>query len=184
MKHFSFIVLVFFFASCNTSATKENALQGEVTDTVTTKLTGAEEDEIEPVDTTDYDHATYFVIVADTGLNYFPLQSKMYALSNRLNIPIDTMGRHYNASKNLIALADDDEDEIYAGDYYPRRYPSDNLSLEYLEIYQRDANDKTIALVAGIYETEANADSSLAILKRQEPNCFKLKSELYIGCMH
>ena len=78
MKHFSFIVLVFFFASCNTSATKENALQGEVTDTVTIKLTGAEEDEIEPVDTTDYDHATYFVIVADTGLNYFPLQNDRF----------------------------------------------------------------------------------------------------------
>lgn len=182
MKHISFIVLVFFFSSCNTNATKETA-QNEAAPADTTNIqTG--EDETEPVDTTDYDHATYFVIVADTGLNYFPLQTKMYALSSRLSIPIDTMGRHYNAEKNLIALADDDEDEIYAGDYYPRRYPSDNLSLEYLEIYQRDANDKTIALIAGICETEKSADSLLAILKRQEPNCFKLKSELYIGCMH
>ena len=94
------------------------------------------------------------------------------------------MGRFYNKSKNLIALPDNDKDEIYAGDYFPRRFPSDNLSLEYLNFYQRQAGKKTIALVTGIYETEKGADSALAVLHRSEKKVFKIKADIYVGCMH
>ena len=186
MKKPLIIALVITFSSCHTSKSKEDLAQNKADQNVSPPIvrTNLFENAVEGIDTTDYDHAAYFVIVADTGLNYLSLQTKMYALSRRLNIPIDTMGRYFNESKNLIALPDDDDDEMYAGDYFPRRFPSDDLSLEYLEIYHKDANDKMIALVAGIYETEAVADSSMAILKRQEPKCFKLKSELYVGCMH
>jgi len=86
------------------------------------------------------------------------------------------MGRFYNKKKNLIALPDNDEDEIYAGDYFPRRFPSDNLSLEYLNFYQRQAAEKTIALVTGIYETEKSADSALTVLHKPEKKVFKIKS--------
>ncbi|MBX2930638.1 MAG: hypothetical protein KF781_01685 [Chitinophagaceae bacterium] len=87
----------------------------------------------------------------------------------------------------MIALPDDDEDEIYAGDYFPRRFPSEtteNLSLEYLNFYQENARDKTIALVAGIYEKENSADSALIILKKVEQRGFKIKAKIYTGCMH
>ena len=181
MKHFSFIALVFICTACNTNATKENVEQVNTTTIVQTD-TSKNSDEI--IDTTDYDHADYFIVVADTGSNYFPLQNKMYALNKQLNIPIETMGRHYNAAKNLIALADDDEDEMYAGDYYPRRDISGHLSLEYLNFYQPDAADKTIALVAGIYETEKSADSLLAILKKADKSSFKFKANVFVGCMH
>ena len=77
-----------------------------------------------------------------------------------------------------------DKDEIYAGYYVPRRFPADNLSLEYLNFYQRDAGKKTIALVAGIYETEKSADSSLAVLHRIEKKVFKIKADIYVGCIH
>ncbi|WP_262490545.1 hypothetical protein [Hymenobacter sp. CRA2] len=35
----------------------------------------------------------------------------------------DTLGRFFDEQKNLIRLPDDDEDELYAGDYFPRRCP-------------------------------------------------------------
>lgn len=182
MKHLSFIALAFFFTACNTNATKQN--ETAQVDTTTISQFDTSQNSSEIIDTADYDHADYFIVVADTGSNYFPLQEKMYALSKQLNIPIDTMGRHYNTTKNLIALADDDEDEMYAGDYYPRRDVSEHLSLEYLNFYQPEAPDKTIALVAGIYEAEKGADSLLSILKKADKNSFKFKANVFVGCMH
>lgn len=130
------------------------------------------------------DEATYFVLIADTGFNYLVLHQKMIALHSQLKIPIDTMGRSYNEAKELIVLPDNDEDELYAGAYYPRRFPSDNLSLEYLNFYKKQSDEKTIALVTGIYETEKSADSALSIIKELEKKAFIVKAEIYIGCMH
>ncbi len=129
-------------------------------------------------------NATYFIVVADTNRNYYALHKKMFDLNRQLHIPIDTMGRYYNKAKNLIALHDNGEDEMYAGEYYPRRYPSENLSLEYLNLYQNLAGEKTIALVAGIYEHEKSADSAMDVLKKTEKKVFKIKADMYIGCMH
>jgi len=184
MRNIPFIVLALVFASCNTQAKKENIAQNEIMDTARIFQNDSAKNSDEAIDTTDYDHANYFIVVVDTGLKYSPLQTKMYALSKKLNLPIDTMGRHFNTSKNLIALADDNQDEMYAGDYYPRRDVSEHLSLEYLNFYLPDAADKNIALVAGIYEDEKEADSLLTILKRADKSSFKFKANVFVGCMH
>lgn len=128
--------------------------------------------------------ADYYVAVLDTNANYNPMHSKMFSASKTLNIPIDTLGRYYNKKKNEIILPENDADEIYAGEYFPRRSPEENLSLEYLNIYKPDAKAKTIALVAGIYEDKDSAAVALKKLKTIEPKAFVLKSKVYIGCMH
>lgn len=135
-------------------------------------------------DTIDNEYANYFVVVADTSADYFLLHKKMLALNRRLHIPIDTMGRFYNKAKNLIALPDNDADEVFAGNYFARRILSEDLSLEYLNFYQPQSREKTIALVTGIYETQKSADSALAVLKKAEKKAFKIASTIYIGCMH
>lgn len=128
-------------------------------------------------------YASYYVLVVDTGKSYDELRAKMFNLHQSSNLVIDTMGRYYNRVKNLIQLPDNDEDEMYAGEYFPRRYPSPNLSLEYLDQYQPGSESKMIALVAGIYETKISADSALNAIKRSE-KAFVLKSRIYVGCMH
>ena len=45
-------------------------------------------------------------------------------------MPTDTMGRFYNKFIDLIALPDDYENIMYAGQYFERREPTENLSLE------------------------------------------------------
>jgi hypothetical protein len=135
-------------------------------------------------DTNDYNNATFFVVIADTSLDYSILHKKMIDLNNKFNLPIDTMGRYYNKTKDLIVLPEDDEDEIYAGTYFPRRFPSENLSLEYLTFYQSQSREKTIALVTGIYETETSADSALTVLRMTESKVFKIKADIYVGCLH
>jgi hypothetical protein len=128
-------------------------------------------------------NATYYLVVTDTGTAYQSLRESMVQLHQQTAIEIDTMGRHYNAAQNLIALPDNDPDEIYAGDYFPRRYPGNTLSIEYLHFY-RAAGNKTMAVVAGMYETPKAADSALTILKKYKPAAFGFSASIYIGCMH
>ena len=79
-------------------------------------------------DLTDEDqYMDAFVVIADTSQNYYDLRSEMFVLSEKLDLQIDTLGRGYDAAKDLIALPIDDADELYAGDHFPRRYPSETL---------------------------------------------------------
>ena len=131
-----------------------------------------------------FNYANYYVIVADTGLNYPKLNQQMKGLAQSLHMQIDTLGRYYNEKEDLISLPKDDEDEIYAGEYFPRRQVSESLSLEYLNYYSEKAGQKTIALVTGMYADPKGADSAFVALKRFNPKAFKLYSKVYIGCMH
>jgi hypothetical protein len=185
MKQFLYITLIFFLTACGTPASDKNTGSAvNKKDTAAYASTDSSVNDNQPADTTDYNFATYFVVVADTNPSYYFLHKKMFRLAQQLNLPIDTMGRYFNKTKNIIALPDDDEDELYAGDYFPRRFPSQHLSLEYLNLYQEIAGEKTIALVTGIYETENSADSALTILKQKEKRGFKLKANIFVGCMH
>ena len=125
-----------------------------------------------------------YVIVIDTSENYFELQTLMYEVSKKLNFEIDTMERGYDIRKDLICLPDDHEDEIYAGDYFPRRYPSENLSIEYFIIYESSTNNKMMALVAGIFEDENVARQVLNTINKKFSKSFIVNSDLYIGTMH
>jgi hypothetical protein len=181
-----YILLAIFLLACGTTPTDKNntKIQLSSIDTTTSLSPPVPKEHSQSEGTTNDTNATYYVVVADTSLDYFILHQKMFDLNSILNIPIDTMGRFYNQRKNLIALPDNDKDEIYAGDYFPRRLPSDNLSLEYLDYYQKQAGIKTIALVTGIYETEARADSALTVIHKTENKAFKVKADIYVGCMH
>jgi hypothetical protein len=130
------------------------------------------------------EYQTYYIVVADTSKNYFGLQKMMYTLEDKVFFEIDTMNRYYNAKKDLICLPDNDEDEIYAGDYFPRRSPSPTLSLEYLNFYKPEAGEKAIALVAGIYEGEGEANVRLADVLKFYKSAFVIKSDVFVGCMH
>ena len=139
------------------------------------------------IDTSNTDneaaYANYYILVTDTGINYYTLRDIMFDLNKSSDIPIDTMERGYNKAKDLIALSDKDEDEIYAGEYYPRRFPSKTLSFEYLDTYQYNTSPKTIALVAGIYESKNSADSALQVINKLK-TAFVFKGRVYAGCMH
>ncbi len=129
-------------------------------------------------------YANYYIVIADTGRDYSPLFEKIKSLSSGLDLKINLMDRSYNKMKDLIALPENFEDEIYAGEYYPRREPSEFLSLEYLNFYNPASNPKTIALVAGIYGNVQDADNALTKLKQKESKGFKMLGRVYVGCMH
>lgn len=184
MKTYPYILLFTFLSACATAPSDKGLSPEDTRLGDTTTAQNSLTDDYDEMDTANDDYATYFVVVADTSKDYFVLQKEMYRLNQLLDIPIDTMGRYFNKSKNLIALPDDDEDEIYAGDYFPRRFPSENMSLEYLDFYKKESGENTIALVTGIYENEASADSSVNLISEVAKKTFKIKAYIYVGCMH
>lgn len=135
-------------------------------------------------DSTFSDYENFFLVVADTGLDYYLLRKKMFILTQKFDIPVDTMGRGYYPGKKLIALPENDEDEMYAGSYFPRRFPSESLSLEYLNFYRQSADEKTIALLAGIFEKEEEAQARLQLIKGVQQSAFLFQAKVFTGCMH
>jgi hypothetical protein len=129
-------------------------------------------------------YADYYIVIADTGRNYYSLRDKMFALNQATGTAIDTMDRFYNPKKDLIQLPDHyPDDDMFQGDYFPRRSPSQSLSLEYLDLYKDGAKAKTMALVSGIYENKTSADSALNALQSSQ-TAFVVKSHMFIGCIH
>ena len=178
---FALLMLICLVNACGTKAKQELSTDSGLSATDTTTVKNIQPAQTEPL--TD-ELATYYILIADTDADYDRLNKKMFELNSLTGIPIDTMRRSYNKKKNLIALPENDEDEIYAGEYFPRRFPSAYYSLEYLRFYKTPSEEKTIALVTGIYESEPTADSAFSVLKKIEKNAFKIKASIYIGCIH
>ncbi|MDO6518138.1 hypothetical protein Q4562_12905 [Zobellia uliginosa] len=134
----------------------------------------------------DDEYMNAYIVVSDTSENYFELRQKMFDLHDKLKMEIDTMGRGFDKKKNRICLPENDEDEIYAGDYFPRRYPSETLSLEYLAYYTntKKSAENTIALVAAITEDKEKADQKLLEVKKHFDQAFIVNSRIYMGCVH
>ena len=173
---------IMFLLSCNngptTPAQKDSATNKPVitADSITNISS-------EQADTENY--ADYYVTIADTGNNYYELDKSMYLLAKSSRLTIDSSNRYYNQKRNEIILREDDEDEIYRGEYYPRRFEElPYLSLEYCDQYQQNSTHKNIALMAAICETKKTADSICSIIKPYSPKAYVIKSKLYIGCMH
>jgi hypothetical protein len=160
------------------------------TNNETQAVEASQEDLAEQIRVEDsvFNYKRYYVVIADISENYYALRKKAIDLKGKLNIPIDSLERCYNKEKHLIALPDNYDDEMYAGQYYPRRNEEGNFfSIEYLRVYdngQSDYEDKTMVLVAGVFESEKSADSTLIAVKKHEKNTMKLKSNIYVGCMH
>lgn len=133
------------------------------------------------------EYADMYLVVVDTGSNYWQLEHTMFTLNSKLGLKIDTMGRYYNAGKNDVVLPDDDEDDIYAGSYFPRRYGDDFLSIENISYYRpglQTGAANTFLLISGLYDNPSSADSMAGIIKPYQPTVFVMKSKIYMGCMH
>jgi hypothetical protein len=125
-----------------------------------------------------------FILVADTSHDYDALDRQLYALGKQSGFLIDTMNRHFNREKGRIALPDNDEDQMYAGEYYPRREINEGLSLEYLYWYTVHSDEQTIALIAGIYTAKDSANAALKRLRPHAPKACIWPAKIYMGCMH
>lgn len=183
------LVTVIIYTSCNTSAPPQQPPVEKIDSVTSVVVDSAYYNMMQHKDTTDTTgmddmYATCYLVVADTGTNYAILRKKMTGLQQSLQLEIDTMGRYYNEQKHRIVEPDSSDDEMYAGEYFPRRYTSESLSLEQMDYYLSSSNVQNMGLVTGIYATRQGADSALIKVKLIEHHAFVLKTKIYMGCMH
>jgi len=131
-------------------------------------------------------YSNSYVVILETSNDYFALRKKMFNLSKELNIEIDTMDRGFDRKEKIISLPENYEDIIYAGFYYPRRFNSETLSLEYLNYYKDDSKflEGPMALVTMITSDKKEAEERLKSIKMYEKKAFILQARIYIACMH
>ena len=130
------------------------------------------------------DYAEYYLTIADSGTNYYGLDKEMYMLHNITHLRIDTMNRHYDKIKKEIVVSENDDDELYRGEYYPRRDNGVYLSIEHLNAYTDYTGRRVTALVAAMCDTKETADSVLSIIRTYCPGAYVYKQRVYVGCMH
>lgn len=142
-----------------------------------------EADSMEAIDANP-DIETLYVLIADTGKTYATLNASMYAIAKQTQWQVDTLGRYFNTKKNKIVLREDDSDELYAGEYFPRRFPSTSLSMEYMDTYIPGSSESMIGIVGGIFVNQADGEKALQTIKAFSPNARLVKANIYLGCIH
>jgi len=107
INSYTVIILLWLFCSCSSGDVK-STVTGDSTQTHSIADTSSGQGY---ADTSDFE--TMYVVIVDTGLDYFPLQRAMYSLSEKVHIPVDTMNRYYDKEKDRIVLNENDEDDMY-----------------------------------------------------------------------
>lgn len=136
-------------------------------------------------------YSDFYLVVVDKNIDYKHLNREMKKLSKSFDLEMDTLGRYYNTKRNEIILPEDDEDEIYAGAYYPRRFESKSLSIEYASYFTEEEQFQEpkkfpaqMILVAGMFYEKQSADSLMRVLKPKYSKVHIQKAKVYVGCMH
>ncbi len=180
------IGLLLLAIGCNnrpaTPAVTETA--GQYTDTMPGQAGVSADSTDIPLD----ENQTMYVVIADSGTDYWQLERTMFNLHCNTGLNIDTQGKSFNQEKGEITLAEDDEDEMWQGQHYPRRWGEDFLSLEQLYFYdtvtQVENRSQTMVLVAGLFDNRISADSLASVISKYAPATFVMQSSIYMGCMH
>jgi len=134
------------------------------------------------------DFQTYHILTVTEGYSFDSLDAVSKEVAEKLDTKLDYMGRIYDPSKGII-LSPDDEDEIYKGEYFPRRFEGNSISIEMgyalADLTERLKGDRMkMVVVAGLFQERNKADSVLNILKAFFPHSQVIARDLYVGCMH
>lgn len=127
-------------------------------------------------------YAIVYIVVPDSGNNYYTLRDLMFSIHKSLDIRIDTIGRYYSAAKDEIIYPEDLAD-VGAGAYLPRRSGEDYLSIEHTAFYHNSNDNNTMMLVAGIFEEKNSADSLAIVITKAGFPTYVVKTAMYMGCL-
>jgi hypothetical protein len=70
-----------------------------------------------------------FFLIADTSVDYLKLRAAIHEAVLKLNINFDSLGRVFNLATDSLIIPFDSDDEIYRGQYFPRRFASPQFSI-------------------------------------------------------
>jgi hypothetical protein len=186
-----FFLLTSFIFSCSENAGQKSVIANEsgkkIGNTIAGDGSSGSMDSL-AFEEEDGDYSLFHIISIAESYSYDSLHRLGESLSKKMDVKLETMGRVYDPEKGVV-VSMDDEDEMYRGEYYPRRFSGDFLSIEMKYSFSDssekiNANDLKMVLIGGIFEKQQQADSVFRIIKASYPGARLFANELYIGCMH
>jgi hypothetical protein len=130
--------------------------------------------------------ATYYLVEVARGRDYDTLKNISTNAASLLGTKFQMLDRIYKSGKGII-VPEDAEDEVYRGEYFPRRpfedqnYVSIEMSNGFID---NEADTLEMVTIAGIYSLQTQADSVASLLKDKIPTVKTVKRDMYLGCMH
>ena len=116
--------------------------------------------------TKDYDEAVGFAAEA----------------SNKLGVEFKNEHTKYSKEKGIY-FAETLPDPMYRGEYMPRRYNYDYISLENSSQYE-GFSPGYIIVVGGVYSTEKDASKAMKSAKKHYRDAYTKKTNMWMGCIH
>lgn len=179
-----FIVIIFSACAQNT----HEAIKSDKHDTVKYVQTSAYGDTMQQSTVADTitESAIYYIVEVANGYNFDSLKNISANAVSILGSRFEMLDRVYKSGKGII-VPENSDDEIYKGEYYPRRPFGDQnfISIEMAYGFnEKEADTLKMVSIAGIYSLKKQADSVVSLLRGKIPTTKTIKRELYLGCMH
>lgn len=178
---FCYGLMALFIYSCSNGGNKTTDTSKDSTNTINHKDTV--QDDISYYEG-ESEETDFYVVIGDSGTDYFTLRNKMIKMAETGKLQIDSMERYFNTEKNDLILPEKHDDQMYAGTYYPRRFEGNFLSIEHLNQYKKYSSDKTLAIIAGIYANKQEAELRTMQLNQNGFLATNSLCKLHTGCMH
>ncbi|MDF2455160.1 MAG: hypothetical protein K0R51_1153 [Cytophagaceae bacterium] len=140
--------------------------------------------------------ALRFIVSIAEGYDYDSIHHVAVKAAQFLNYSLDTAGSYYNKQQKSIVLSEDNEDDIWAGEYMFRRYGEQKVSIEMRYAYTDTIikhnevlkaqlrRDTTRLFVCADVTNEAEATRLQKKLLSEFPHTKIIAAEIYMGCMH
>lgn len=140
----------------------------------------------DPAVADDEPYVSAGILVASSHRSYAGALRAAQTFSRKAAIPYDSRGLILDEERGLI-WPDDSEDDIWAGQYAPRRYDEcvdgPCVTIERSDGYEGFKSGLYI-VVAGITRSDVESASRLASARRHAPGAYVRQTVLYMGCMH
>jgi hypothetical protein len=194
MKQLFPVLIVILFSACKQKPeaikndTKSDSLSAPITDSLPKPVIdeGIEDTTTIPPADPENEYETFYIIQVARGHNFDSLKAISSNAVAILGSRFSMLDRKYKPGKGII-VPENADDEMYAGEYYPRR-PSEEQNFVSIEMANEFLNENKhsseMVSIAGIYSLKSQADSVTNLLKEKIPTVKTVKQELYMGCMH
>jgi hypothetical protein len=128
----------------------------------------------------DADNQAFWILLGDSSSQYWSLLKHAAVFAQQNNILFDSLDRHFDAQQHTVVVNQSSEDEMYRGEYFPRRQTGTFMSIEPFSSYFPTYKGTAMIEVLGIYD---QVDSACIAMK-QFPNARMKTCKLYMGCLH
>ena len=132
--------------------------------------------------TDDMFYSARYILILKSTTDYNVALRFANESSKKLGLELKIEDIEYSKEKG-ICFSKDIDDELYKGEYAPRRYCGDYISLENSSAYEGFV-EGYIVVIAGIYQNKDDAELALRDVKESYPDAYVKKTNLWMGCIH